>query len=64
MNPGDLSRVPVLLAAAALLIGGVMESPNRELSAALFAAGFIVTGAWLTLEAHHHMKRRKERTPE
>ena len=54
----DLARIPALITAASLIIGGVIEAPNRELSAALFAAGFIVMGAWLAMEITHH--RRKD----
>jgi hypothetical protein len=46
-------RVVTLSAAAALLLGGVVEAGSRELSAALFAAGCIVLGAWLTTEILH-----------
>lgn len=57
----ELARLPALLAAAALLIGGMAQAQNEGLSAALFAAGFIVLGAWLAMEIRAH-RRDKEDT--
>lgn len=58
------ARVPSMLAAAGLLVAGVVESVQRELSAALFSAGFIVLGVWLTLEIQAHRRNNKEATDE
>lgn len=57
----DLARLPALLSAAALLIAGMVEAANEGLSAALFAAGFIMLGAWLVTEIRAH-RRDKEDT--
>lgn len=57
----DLARIPALITAAGLLIGGVIEAPDPGLSAALFGAGFITLGAWLTLETAAHLKRKDTR---
>lgn len=55
----ELARLPALFAAAGLLIAGAFDAEtNERLSAALFAAGFIVLGAWLAMEIRAH--RRKE----
>lgn len=54
----EFARLPALLSAAALLIAGMVEAANEGLSAALFAAGFILLGAWLAMEIRAH--RRKE----
>ena len=49
-------RVVTLSAAAGLILGGIVEATNRELSAALFGVGFVVLGAWLALEILTHRK--------
>lgn len=43
-------RVLTLSAAAGLLLAGVVEAADPRLSAALFAAGFLLLGAWLATE--------------
>lgn len=43
-------RVLTLSAATGLILGGVAQAANRELSAALFGVGFVVLGAWLATE--------------
>lgn len=58
------ARLPTLISAAALLIGGTVEASDAGLSAALFSAGFIMLGAWLTLEIQAHRRKRKEVTDE
>ncbi len=45
-----MGRVVTLSAAAALLLGGVIEADDKGLSAALFGAGFMTLGAWLAQE--------------
>lgn len=55
----EFARLPALFAAAGLLIAGAFdENANQRLSAALFAAGFILLGAWLAMEIRAH--RNKE----
>ena len=44
------ARVLTLSAAAGLLLAGVYEARDVGVSAALFAAGFIVLGVWLGVE--------------
>lgn len=56
----DLARLPALLAAAGLLIGGSIEATEEGLSAGLFAAGFIVLGSWLAMEIRAHRKKEKD----
>lgn len=57
------SRVVTLTAATGLLLAGVVEAKDPGFSAALFAAGFIVLGAWLTLEILHRKDRHDDDRP-
>jgi hypothetical protein len=54
-----LQRIPLLLITAALLIGGVVENDVGSGSQALLAVGFVLLGAWVTIEVQTwHQKLR------
>lgn len=58
-----IDRLPLLLIAALLLISGAVRESDRG-GPALFAAGFVVLGAWLAVEVEHlrAQHRREDRT--
>ena len=57
-----MNRLPTVISAAALLIGGTVEAADPGLSAALFAAGFILLGVWAALEVLAHKRRDRHHT--
>jgi hypothetical protein len=50
MRPPDLGQPLTLGTAVGLLLGGIVQVRDTGLSAALFAAGFIVLGVWIARE--------------
>jgi hypothetical protein len=53
------ARLPLLLATALLLIGGAVERRDNG-SEAVLAAGLVVLGAWLAVEAGRAWRDRKD----
>ena len=53
------ARYGALLAAVGMLIGGTVEAGDEGLSAALFAAGFILLGSWLAVEVYTLLGARR-----
>lgn len=50
MRPPDLGQPLTLGTAVGLLLGGVVQLQDSRMSAALFAAEFIVLGVWIARE--------------
>jgi len=53
----DWSRVPLLLVVSALLIGGLTEKTSPSNSDAMLAVGWILLGAWTTIEIQSWYQR-------
>ena len=52
-----MTRLPLLLAASLLLIGGAVERA-RDGTEAILAAGLVTLGAWVATEVHDRWKDR------
>lgn len=57
---GRLDRIGPIAAACALLIAGAVKYPS-DYSNEFLAVGFVVLGAWLSVEIGHIVQHRLER---